>query len=487
MMILRRLPILICCLVSVSGFASAAEVSGELRYDGQLLSSVFSDVTTGNVQSQSRDTGEIIYGTVDIAGDSYTISGLEPGGYFINLALDRTPSAGGEGNPGDLRCQEIVEVVDAQGSYQQEANLRYVFQLISPADSNSVLDGSGWDCTGYPAFVYPVRIAAEPVPHAVEYTLNVSLALCPFSTVGLVEEVSSEPSFLIEWGTADEDFQAPWISCTGASGKSLCHDPMFTYNDGSRWGLYLQSREESGRGVHHGDSVVIPAVASAAGAQGTYWSSSVSVTDVGSRSREVAVLYTPRGVDGSATYLEETVTLAADTQLSWADIVGELFGTTGAGAVEFRGHDLAVTSRTSTPGAEAGSYGQGIPPVQPEQVLSVKGAETAAMGGVEEGAVFRTNLGLCEIWGDSATVRVIILDASMNELGRRTYQLRPYENLQVNQVAVAIGGVSDLAGGIAKVTVVSGSGKIAAYLSVVDNATGDPTFIAVAPQSPSGS
>ena len=43
-----------------------------------------------------------------------------------------------------------------------------------------------------------------------------------------------------------------------------------------------------------------------------------------------------------------------------------------------------------------------------------------------------------------------------------------------------------LSNGIAKVTVLSGNGRIAAYLSVVDNATGDPTFIAIAPQSPSG-
>lgn len=37
------------------------------------------------------------------------------------------------------------------------------------------------------------------------------------------------------------------------------------------------------------------------------------------------------------------------------------------------------------------------------------------------------------------------------------------------------------------VTVTAGTGRVGAYLSVVDNATGNPTFIAIAPNSPAGS
>jgi hypothetical protein len=108
------------------------------------------------------------------------------------------------------------------------------------------------------------------------------------------------------------------------------------------------------------------------------------------------------------------------------------------------------------------------------------------MGGVDESSAFRTNLGLCEVWGESASVRVVIYDDTKTELGRMVYQLRPYENLQINHVASEIGGVGALAGGIAEVAVTAGDGKVAAYLSVVDNATGDPTYVAVAPQAPAG-
>ena len=200
----------------------------------------------------------------------------------------------------------------------------------------------------------------------------------------------------------------------------------------------------------------------------------------------VDIIYTPRGVNGLTTYQETGITLPASSQLSWSDVMDDLFSTSGAGALEFRGHQLAVTSRTSTPGADNGSYGQGIPPIQPEQVLRAGATASTTMGGLEESEAFRTNLGLCEIWGESATVRVTVFDAAMVELGFQDAQLRPYENTQINQVAKTVAGASTLSNGVVEVTVTGGDGRIGAYLSVVDNATGDPTFIAIAPQSPAG-
>ena len=52
-------------------------------------------------------------------------------------------------------------------------------------------------------------------------------------------------------------------------------------------------------------------------------------------------------------------------------------------------------------------------------------------------------------------------------------------------LAAAFGTVT-AHGGTVEVIVVSGGGRVGAYLSVVDNTTGDPTFIAIAPQSPAG-
>jgi len=192
----------------------------------------------------------------------------------------------------------------------------------------------------------------------------------PGRSIGYFEVGSQQPSAQIEWGTANEDFQDIWVGSTGASGKRVCFLPKYQYSDGEHWALLLRNCDSSGRSIHPSDAVVIPAVAGTPGAQGTYWSSAVSVINLTTTDRQILFTYTPRNSDGQASYTSTSLLLRASSQLSWTDVLAELFSTTGAGALEMRGHDVAVTSRTSTPGDEEGSYGQGIPPIQPAQILS---------------------------------------------------------------------------------------------------------------------
>jgi hypothetical protein len=111
---------------------------------------------------------------------------------------------------------------------------------------------------------------------------------------------------------------------------------------------------------------------------------------------------------------------------------------------------------------------------------------TATQGGVVENQAFRTNLGLCETWGETATVEVTVSTSEGIGLGSRQIALRPYENLQVNRVVRDVTPLSTLDNAIVKVTVVGGNGRVAAYLSTIDNTTGDPTYTAIAPSRPTG-
>jgi len=181
-----------------------------------------------------------------------------------------------------------------------------------------------------------------------------------------------------------------------------------------------------------------------------------------------------------------SVIVPAFTQLTWSDILVELFSATGAGALEIRGNDLAVTSRTSTPDGHGGSFGQGIPPLEQGGILSASGTASATIGGLREDGEFRTNLGLCEVWGEAVTATVAVLDAAMDELGSERYELRPYENIQINRVAAEVGGATNLGNGLVRVTVIDGNGRIGAYISIVDKSSGDPTFVSVAPPSTIG-
>lgn len=154
----------------------------------------------------------------------------------------------------------------------------------------------------------------------------------------------------------------------------------------------------------------------------------------------------------------------------------------GADAVEIRGTEPVVSSRTSTPADGGGSYGQGIPPLQPHDILMQAGTSTATAVGLIENPAFRTNLGLCEVWGETAEVRVTVRDHEGTVIGVADYSLRPYESLQVNRVAREIAGAGGLDHGLVEVEVTGGNGRVGAYLSVVENGTDDPTYMVVAPQ-----
>jgi len=468
------------------GMAHSAELSGSLLYDDLPLSQTFTDITTVQIDAYPWGGGDPVQGTIDLAGDSYSFSGLDAVHYSIMIYLDRTAPASQVGNWGDLTGVIDLTVDNSSDSLDIDCDIRYIFRVLSPIDSAVPLNGSGLDCTTYPTAIYPITFAIEEVPRATSYESVVYLSLCPTDYVDAITTQSTDPSTEVDWGSAGEDFHELSYRCVGISGKPLCQVPVVRYDDTGVWALYLRDGQSAGRTTHHHDAVVIPATAEAPGAGGTYWSSAVSITNLEARDRQLEITYTPRGTNGMTSYTSTSVSLPTLSQLSWSNILSDLFSTTGAGALEIRGTSLAVTSRTSTPDGEGGSYGQGIPPIQPDQILSSSQNSTATIGGVEQGATFRTNLGLCEVWGETASVTVEVFDDSMNQLGSETYDLRPYENIQVNRVVPEVCGINVLTDGIVRVTVTSGDGRIGAYISIIDNSSDDPTYITVAPQSTIG-
>jgi len=105
----------------------------------------------------------------------------------------------------------------------------------------------------------------------------------------------------------------------------------------------------------------------------------------------------------------------------------------------------------------------------------VNSGEIQIFGGLWEDGEFRTNLGLCEVWGEELRGTVAVLDAEMDELGSERFELRAYENIQINRVAAGIGGATNLENGLIRVTVINGDSRIGAYISIVDNSSGDLT------------
>jgi hypothetical protein len=282
-------------------------------------------------------------------------------------------------------------------------------------------------------------------------------------------------------GYGANEFVGISIIARGSVDQFLTRWPYLQYLDGQTNGLFVYTADSTyaDREINPQDSYFLPFISNTPGVGDSFWTTSLNMTNVDSYRNRVELVFTPRDVDGLVTsYLVNESTQPGECR-TWEDVLGERFGMTGAGSLEIRGAELIISSRTSTPDPEGGSFGQGVPPFSPDQLLRIGTNPDQRVGGVVKSAQFRTNLGLCEVWGESATVRVTLYDDGGNELGKRLYDLRPYENRQINNVPKKIAGLTELENGVVKVEIRSGTGRVGGYLSIIDNDTGDSIFIPI--------
>lgn len=219
----------------------------------------------------------------------------------------------------------------------------------------------------------------------------------------------------------------------------------------------------------------VPAAARAAGGNGTFWRTDLTIANAGSTTASVEVTFLDRDVDNSAAS-PVRVELLAGRSLVLADVAGGLFGrSSAAGALRLASAEpkLVVSSRTYTDSVSAGTFGQGIPG-RPLSAAIVPG-ETAEIAGLVENASFRTNLGFVNASSAPVTVRVAFVGEDGDSLGIRTWELPPFAAKQVSRVLLALGYPS-VEGVRASVSLVTG-GAVFAYASMVDGTSGDPTTL----------
>ncbi|MCU0233619.1 MAG: hypothetical protein MUE90_06240 [Thermoanaerobaculales bacterium] len=470
--------------------ASAATVTGSFSYDGVAVAAVHSDIQAAVVRTYDYGTGHSTWGTVDLGAATYRIEDVPAGNdVLVQLELDRSQPANNDGyDGGDLIGYKLISVASASDALSVDISLRSVLHFSSPLDSSSAIDGSFGACPVGGAVDSPVTVRWDAVPRATSYSVSVRRQRCDHSIIESTPSQQSTTEISVTLGTApNEDHVAVWLECSGSSGDSLCFMPYLGYSDAFAQIYAFHARgAATGRGTDHEDGYFLPAVANLAGVAPTYWSSSLTVVNLDDSTQDVELVLTPQDVDGWTEYESRTVVIPALTARRWDNVMLSLFAATGAGSLEVRGHDLAISSRTSTPAPAGGSYGLGVPVLAENDLLSSPDAREAFAGGVAESAAWRTNLGLCEVAGRLVQVKVTVYDESMNALGSRNIDLTPYENTQVNRVVRDLTDRSSLSNGIVGVEVVFGSGKVAAYLTVIDATTGDSTYSAVRPQSPTG-
>ncbi len=238
---------------------------------------------------------------------------------------------------------------------------------------------------------------------------------------------------------------------------------------------------------------IIPASASTQGVGDTYWTTDLSVHFPGPQSYTfVIVELLPTGGEGIGDARPERYLLSVDQggTLALDDILGEHFpdhevaGLVVSSAAGSEGvTDLRVTSRTWTPvGPDGGTMGQGIP-----SYSRIEMSDPVVIPGLEASEAFRSNLGLVNLsMNVRATFEVRILDASGNTAGALERTLEPWSHIQINQVLSELGLTGSSYTAVVTMTASenlfyhpseSWNPSFMAYGSMVDQFTGDPTYL----------
>lgn len=223
----------------------------------------------------------------------------------------------------------------------------------------------------------------------------------------------------------------------------------------------------------------VPVASSKQGAKGTFWKTTLWVANQTGVEVALSGAVLRPNEDNAARVAAPAplATIPADGAANLTDVVGALGASvTGALYLEATAPGgglpaalVRVASRNATPDpGGSGGYGQYVPATGPGL------ANRVVSPGAYQGADHRTNAGILNTSGETLAVGVMIVSPAGETLSTRSWTLKPYEP---RLVALPDLGVTALEGGYVVLTRTSPVGSFRAYISVVDQHTGDSILI----------
>ncbi len=220
-------------------------------------------------------------------------------------------------------------------------------------------------------------------------------------------------------------------------------------------------------------TILVPAAAVAAGAEGSFFVTDLEVNNGGAATATFVLRWLPRNTDNATPMSSDSFAVAPGESRRFDNVLATVFGlseSVGALLVQSESSSLSAMSRTFNQGAE-GTFGQGIPGVREADLVAAN--ERVRVLFMSENTDFRSNLGL--VAGNRpTTVRYRLHAPDGTLLGEGSRSLSAYGNTQINQVFAPYAPV---AGGYVDVWTETSDGRFTGYGSVVDNVTSDPTTV----------
>ncbi len=209
-----------------------------------------------------------------------------------------------------------------------------------------------------------------------------------------------------------------------------------------------------------GEQILVGA-AETRGANNTHWVSDVAVINPSDETAAISVAFFAYGNTSGTPDAEMTFQIAPEEEMVFDDIISTLGLEGTAGALLINSDDVVLTGMRTYNQTDEGTYGQYVPVSVP--------TENAVIPGVRDDDDFRSNLG--------------VFNASTGDAGiavNDVYQaLAPLSGWQRRFVDIT-GPVEGSAG-----VLLTGS-PVMSYLSVVDNHSGDPTYLVPSKASAEG-
>jgi hypothetical protein len=279
-------------------------------------------------------------------------------------------------------------------------------------------------------------------------------------------------------------------SADSSPGRFLAFATPVDNLSGDNWSVVDWSRQF---GYSQSDPIVIPVAGVLRGANNTFFRTDLAIMNTGTATAGGTL----RFVSSAGSTTDRQVTLGAHQSDNLADVIGTLFGlssTSGYLLFTPAAGTFAITSRTyATVGSNPATYGTAVPAMATSAALKL--GALRAIASLEDSSIatvvaarpatFRTNFGMVESSGKSATVRVTIrftFPAGSKVQGSATaakdYTLAASQFIQINGLTADILGAArstfgDLRGVEADFQVVSGEGAVTIFTSSTDNGTGD--------------
>ena len=225
-----------------------------------------------------------------------------------------------------------------------------------------------------------------------------------------------------------------------------------------------------------GTDVVVPSSASAEGAYGSYWMTTLWVSNGGATATDVEMAFLERNVSNVSPLLYRA-TLAAGESRSWDDAVRTLFGRMGAaGAIRVRStKEVLVVSRTynDADGDLRNSVGTSLDAL-PTGMAAGLGRTSTFLGVTPDGTgTFRNNVGVVEVDGKAITLRIVLRGGNGVTLGTAEAPVRALEMKQFAVAELFPGATAPTA--TLEMTVVEGDGRVVGFSTLIPNGSNSPT------------